>query len=419
MIVAMWARAVAMGLVVAIGCGSEKSGETPPAPRSEKGSAEAKVEEALADIVATTADVIGTVEVRRKGSPTWEKVAVGTTLRERDWVRTGKGSFARVRFGERGFVDLREDTTIIVDQAIKVETGTLTGQAGPGRDPLIVRADDGSEAKITAAAGSEIAEFRITPNKSKGVEIAATKGSLSLTTAGGQRAVGQGQASDVAGNKAGEVVQLLTFPRSLSPGIDARFLFVEKKPIKIAWQTVPTAGRYFVQIAHDTEFHQMLMAIDTTSTSTTFTPDKPGMYAWRIAARDKKDRLGEYGYARRIFVEENPPKDLLLAPADGTKVGFSDNYPRIEFSWQSPGDAAQYKLVVGKGNVPTADTVVNLTTTDQRVEIGTLREGAYRWGVYAMRDGREEPIFISPRVLTIRRQRVKAHTEKLWDDDKR
>jgi hypothetical protein len=418
MIVAMWARAVATGLVVAIGCGSEKSGETPPAPRGDRGSADTKVEEALADIVATTADVIGTVEVRRKGSPTWEKVAVGTTLRERDWVRTAKGSYARVRFGERGYVDLREDTTIIVDTAIQVETGTLTGQAGPGKDPLVVRAGDGSEAKITAAAGSEIAEFRVTPSKTKGVEIAATKGSLSVKTAGGDRAVGQGQASDVAGNKAGDVVQLLTFPKSVSPGIDARFLFVAKKSIKIAWKPVPGASRYFVQIAHDTEFHQMQMAIDTTSTSTTFIPDKPGMYAWRIAARDKKDRLGEYGYARRIFVEENPPKDLLLAPADGTKVGFSDNYPRIEFSWQPTGDTKQYKLVVGKGNVPTVDTVINMTTTEQHVEIGSLREGAYRWGVYAIRDGVEEPIFISPRVLTIRRQRVKAHTEKLWDDDK-
>ena len=203
----------------------------------------------------------------------------------------------------------------------------------------------------------------------------------------------------------------------MSPGIDARFLFVKDKSIKLTWQPVPGASRYHVQIARDTEFREMLMAIDTISTSTTFLPDRVGVYAWRIAARDKTERLGENGFARRIYLEEDPPKDLLLAPVDGAKVGFSDAYPRIEFSWQTPGDATQFKLVIGRGSVPTIDPVVALATNEQHVEIGTLREGAYRWGVYAIRDGLEEPIFISPRVLTIRRQRVKAHTEKLWDDE--
>src|SRR6185436_11500317 len=128
---------------------------------------------------------------------------------------------------------------------------------------------------------------------------------------------------------------------------------------------VPGASRYLVQIAKDTEFHEMRMSIETATTSTTFVPDTFGMYAWRIAARDKKtERLGEYGFARRIFVEENPPKDLLLAPVDGAKVGFSESYPRIVFSWQSPGDVTQYRLVVGRGSVPTADTVASVPTSE-------------------------------------------------------
>jgi hypothetical protein len=415
MIEAMWARALAMSFV-ALGCGSKEADKgQDQAPAT--GSADTKIEEALADIVATTADVIGTVEVRRKGSATWEKVAVGTTLRERDWVRTSKASFARVRFGERGFVDLREDTTIIVDTAIKVEAGTLTGRAEPGKAALVVKADDGSQATIAAVDGNEPAEFRLTPNKNKGLEVAVMRGAARVSTSSGERSLRAGQASDIADNNAGDVVDLIAFPRSLSPGIDARFLFVKDKSAKLTWQNVPGASRYHVQIARDTEFREMLMAIDTMSTSTTFLPDRVGVYAWRVAARDKTERLGEYGFARRIYFEENPPKDLLLAPVDGAKVGFSDAYPRIEFSWQTPGDATQFKLVVGKGSMPTIDAVVTIATNEQRVEIGTLREGAYRWGVYAVRDGLEEPIFISPRVLTIRRQRVKAHTEKLWDDD--
>jgi hypothetical protein len=413
----MWARGLAIGLVATLGCGSERTSEAPPKPTPQR-SAETKVEEALADIVATTSDVVGSVEVRRKGSPTWEQVAVGTTLRERDWVRTSKGSFARVRFGDRGFVELREETTIIVDTAIKVEAGTLTGQAEPGQKPIVVATADGSEAKIAAPSGGEAAEFRLTP-KDQGIEVAVTKGTAQLSTSGGETSLKAGQASDVVGSNVGDIVQLMPYPKSISPGIDARFLFVEKKQIKIAWQPVKGASRYFVQIARDTEFRQMLMAIDTMTTSSSFTPDKPGMFAWRIAARDKNERLGEYGFARRIFVEEHPPEDLLLAPVADAKIGFADTYPRIEFSWQSPGDATRFKLLVSRGATPTVDPVVQLATNEQRIEVGTLREGTYRWGVYAIRNGLEEPIFIAPRALTIRRQRVKAHTEKLWDDDKR
>src|SRR4051812_10328201 len=107
-----------MALCALTACkGKEKPQERPAAT----GSAEIKhVEEALGNIVATCAEVTGTVEVRRKGQATWEKVAIGAPLRERDWVRTGPGSFVRVRFTDRGYLDVREQTTLLVDTAISV-----------------------------------------------------------------------------------------------------------------------------------------------------------------------------------------------------------------------------------------------------------------------------------------------------------
>ena len=42
--------------------------------------------------MATASETVGTIEVRRKGQVNWEPVVVGTTLRERDWVRTGPRS---------------------------------------------------------------------------------------------------------------------------------------------------------------------------------------------------------------------------------------------------------------------------------------------------------------------------------------
>jgi len=418
MIPSVRARAVVLGFVVAAACGNDKR-EAAPSPAPTGSGDTRQVQQALAEIVATTSDVVGTVEVRRKGSATWERVAVGATLRERDWIRATKGSFARVRIGDRGFVELREDTTIIVDTAIRVETGTLTGQAEPGKAPLVVRAEDGSETRIAAAEGGTATQFRVTPRRDKGVEIAVTGGAATLSTSNGETSLSEGQATEISENKAGEVVQLIAFPRSLTPGIDARFQFVSGKAITLAWSVVKGASGYHLQIARDVDFRELVQSSDLRETTASFTPDRPGLYAWRVAARDSSERLGEYGFARRVYAEQDPPRDLLLAPVDGAKVGFSDSYPRIEFSWQSPGEAAEYKLVIGKGKEPTTDTVTTVPTSEQKVEIGSLREGTYHWGVYAIRDGVEVPIFIAPRLLTIRRQRVKALTEKLWDDDAR
>jgi hypothetical protein len=127
----------------------------------------------------------------------------------------------------------------------------------------------------------------------------------------------------------------------------------------------------------------------------------------RLNVRKHLDFIGrakDAGATLVVFPELSvtgyPPKDLLLTPPDGAKVGFSDSYPKIEFSWQSLGDASGYKLVVGRGAVPSVDPIVTIPTEGQKVEVGSLREGVYHWGVYAVVDGRDEPIFMISRYVS-------------------
>jgi hypothetical protein len=287
----------------------------------------------------------------------------------------------------------------------------------PGAEALRVKAADGSEAHIAAPAGATAPSmFRISPAADNSLDIAALKGGVAVQTQAGERAVAAGKATRVVKQAASEPVSLIAFPKSVAPGIDARFHFVADKPIDLQWAPVKGATGYRVQVSKDTEFRQLVMSTDATSTALQFAAKTPGIYAWRVAARDKTNVLGEYGFGRRIYFEQEPPKDLLLTPLDGAKVGFSDAYPKIEFSWQSLGDAEKYKLVVGRGAVPSVDPIVTIPTDNQKVEVGSLREGVYHWGVYAVVDGRDEPIFMSAREITIRKQRVKAHTENLWNE---
>jgi hypothetical protein len=353
--------------------------------------------EQLSQIVATCADLHGTSEVRRKGSVRWEKIALGATLREGDWVRTAGGSHARLRFAG-GFLDLGEDTAVIVDKAIAIEHGAVTGTA-EGKDGFVVQAGDGSRATI---AGTQTpVEFRLTPTPQHGLEVAVIKGAAQLVTQGGSRALAAGEASDVANERAGEVVKLIAFPKSLSPGVDARFLFAAETPIPLTWSSVPGAARYHLQVARDTEFHALVRTSDASAPNGSFVPDAEGVYLWRVAARGANGRLGEYGFARRIYCEKDEPHDLLVAPSDGQQIGFSGDPPRVVFSWRPRGDAKDYKLVVER--VRDGEAVVNAAIAGQQRQV-VLDEGIYRWGVYAVHAGGEQPIFLKQRQLAIRKQ---------------
>jgi hypothetical protein len=404
----VWKSAIALAVVVVVGlaCRDKGAGE-----QTATGSGSAHVEQAAAQIVATSAETSGTVEVRRKGEVRWERVDVGATFRERDWVRTGANSFARLRFATHGFLDLGENTTVLVDSSVSVESGSVVGIA-EGAEPIRVNAGDGSEARIAAAPGGP-AEFRLTPSGT-GLEIAVIKGNLEVTTKDGKRIVAAGQATDVAQQRTSEVVQLLPFPKSLSPGVDARFKFGAGLRIPLAWTEVPGAAHYHLQIARDTEFHNLVMTSETAGTNGSFSPDAEGLYVWRVAARDASGRLGEYGFARRLYCESGEPRDLLIGPRDGFKIEFPSKPPAVEFSWRSMGDIKKYKLIIERA--PGSEPVVSTVTAAQQLSV-TLDEGTYVWGVYAIKpNDEEEPIFLTLRLLTIHKQQgPKIHTEVHWN----
>jgi hypothetical protein len=318
----------AVGATVAIACSCK--GHPEPADSAVSQVAIAHVEEALAKIVATCAEARGPVETRRKGLPQWDPATVGATFRERDWVRTGTAAFARIRFSAGGFLELREATTILVDTALSIESGSLVAITEPGGGPIVVKAKDGSKARIVAGAGEPTAQIRLTA-AGDNLEIAVTKGTINVVTTDGEQPIAAGEARDLGGQKISAPVKLIAFPRSLSPGVDARFKYVADMKVALTWRAVPQAARYRVQVARDTEFETLVLDTAATATSSAFVPDALGTYVWRVAAVDAEGRLGEFGFVRRIYCEEDEPRDLLIAPPDGIKFGFADTVPRIGF----------------------------------------------------------------------------------------
>jgi hypothetical protein len=350
-------------------------------------------------------------------------VATGSVFRAGDVVRTGPGAFARVEFLAGGGLEVEENASLVIDAApaqaaagapagaaesrISVEAGVVRGflpAAEEGDVPLgiVIKTSEGEETRIAARPGEKQVSFRLTRGKA-GTEVAVTKGQARVVGKGGEKVLRSGQAVEVAAAGMGEVTELLDFPASVEPGIDARFLWKKDLSIRLAWKPVEGATGYRVQIARDLAFQGLEQSQDVAGTEASFEPRGEGTYAWRVASRDAGGRYGEYGFARRIYCEKEPPRDLLVGPIDGAVVKYADAPPPIPFTWQSAGDATSYRLVVVRGRDIGAEPEVSRSTPEQRLEIEGLPAGEYVWGVYVDDRRTPEPIFVRPRLLLVQK----------------
>lgn len=407
------ALASLLALLVASGCsscGRKPAETTPPADSTAK---------ALASIVATLADATGDVQVRRAGQSTWAPLETGAAFRAGDEIRTGALSFARVEFLSGGGLELQEKASVIIDVTapqgadaggvtpearVSVTSGEVQGflpEAAKGATTgFVIRDAEGAETRLAAAPGEQQAAFRLSRG-AKGTELAVTQGAASLGSGKDAKALKRGQAVEMAGGAVSAPIELIDFPASAEPGVDARFHYKPGIQVRMTWKPVPEAAGYRIQVGHDLAFQAIDASKELTATEFTFAPKAPGMNSWRVAARDRNGRYGEYGFARRFYTEKEPPRELLIGPEDGATLRFTDEAPPVTFSWESAGAATAYRLVVARGPDLLNQKIVSATSEGQRVQLEGLDPGTLYWGVYVDDDKAPEPIFVKPRRLVL------------------
>jgi len=413
-----WKRALLATLVLLVvlaGCRPAP----PPAPPPAEAAA------SLAAIVATFASAVGDVQVRRHGQPGWEGAGVGAVLRAGDEVRTGALSTARLEFLAGGGLELEAEAVVTVgaspparpasgaaategvgETRVEVKEGVVRGllpaavegDAGPG---ILVRSGDGAEVRLAAKVGDRGAIVRLS-RRGAGTEIAVLQGSAGVRGDRGDATLASGQVALASAGALSEAGELIDFPQSREPGIDARFLFARGSPIRLTWAGVAGAAGYRVQVAEDLSFQHVEVVRDVEGTETAFAPGGPGLHVWRVASRDLQGRLGEYGFARRFHCEEATPRDLLVGPAEGAALKTADASAQVSFSWESAGEARAYRLVVARGTDLLSERVAGLVVQGQRAGV-ELAPGDYWWGVYVDDGSEQRPLFLRPRRLSIRK----------------
>lgn len=420
-------RAVVLALLV--GCSKAPPPEVGAQPVPPDASS--PTEASLASLIASCASSSGEVQVRRVGKPYWEAVTTATVFRAGDWVRTAKGAAARVEFLTGGGLELGPEAVVVIDAAppptgtgegtasealVEVERGEVRGFApkASGEGPAAavhIKTADGSQVSLVGNDGPEPMEFRLTRG-AQSTEVAVLRGAGTLRSSRGALALRSGQAADVSGGAVGEVVELPDFPQLSEPGIDSRFEAKAGQVIRLGWKSVPLAASYRLEIARDFSFQVQAVVADTEETSYDFRPEREAVFVWRVASRDAEGRVGEFGFARRIYFEREQPKDLLLGPEDGAIFSSLDARPKVTFSWQSAADARAYRLVVSNSEDLLRTPVVTMRAQDQRAEVKTLSPGEYWWGAYIEGDP-PTPIFLKARRLILKKAiRGKLKTPK-------
>ncbi|RKG55501.1 serine/threonine protein kinase [Corallococcus sp. AB011P] len=252
----------------------------------------------------------------------------------------------------------------------------------------------GNALLVEAHAGPT--EFRVT-RTARGMHLSVSRGRLLLSEGTHRRTLEAGNWLDVARGLEDAEHDGPPFPTSLSPGVDARIAWSPELRIPLSWRPLDDARSYQVQVARDLGFRQRIVDTQVEGLAFTFVPPEPGMFVWRVSALDSEGRPGEPGFARRVFVERQRPRGLLVTPRDGYEAPKADE--DLVFAWQSIGGAPRYRLVVARDR-ELRHPVLMREGSPQQVVLPGLAPGEYSWGVYVAEDP-PVPLFQKARRLVV------------------
>ncbi len=161
---------------------------------------------------------------------------------------------------------------------------------------------------------------------------------------------------------------------------------------RFGWAEVEGAVDYHVQIARDAEFRELVEDARPLRKTRFRAPRDlpPGVYHWRVAARDDEGNAGPFGAAERFMVVPAPPRDLQVR--DDERI----------LRWEDAGAGNRYRVQVARRADfarPAVDRMVDAPRLD-------LRElGGGRWHVRVQvvhDDGYAEP-FDAPQTIRLAR----------------
>lgn len=274
--------------------------------------------EKAAEAVAVLSEVTRRVKDKPASGIAWADSTPGSLLRNRHAVQTFNRSSAKVTFGDRHTLRLKENTLVVIKSLDADDRGAtrkaslivMDGQlsAEIGRDEERFEVEVATAAGTTRVAspdhGGETA-FNVTVNKDRSSTFTVSEGAAEITAEGETVKLEANQVVTVgAAEPPGKVAELPPPPRTIEPEEESVYHYRSRPPrVGFRWEDA-SCDSYRFELARDGGFDQVVRREKLRKTTLLHGNFEPGEYHWRVSCRrDGVDGLA--GRPRRFRLEQD------------------------------------------------------------------------------------------------------------------
>ncbi len=287
-----------------------------------------------------------TAQRRFQALVVWEGVKTETLLYNGDAIRTGDGAEATITILKtKTQIELDGSSMIVLnitdDSAnINYAYGSLRANNAAGKGAALnIKTKDNKTITI------QNSDVKLATTKGKDLNVTVSKGEAKVSVGGKAQTLKKDQLAILSGNK----VQIRPLNlKPVAPADNARF-FVQAATASRAFSWAPITGSPAVtlELASDRGFSAGIIRKGAGSGTATSTTLKPGVYYWRISARNKRSKKLEFSAVRKFTVFRTQPV-VLSSPASGSRIEFVENQPLVSFAWNKNDLATGYKLEIAQ-----------------------------------------------------------------------
>jgi hypothetical protein len=293
-------------------------------------------------------------KVEAQASPIpWEDARLNDLLVERDGVRTYPRSSAEMAFSDGTRLFVTEDSLVflqrtggalrgvehksveIIQGQAEVEARPVAGRAAPPASEVEIVLGSARATARTDRSGA--VQTRARRSEGGGAKLMAYSGDADLEAGGAKVQVPQGMGSSVgASGPPAPPEKLLAAPRALAPADGAE---VACSNPSFAWETVPEAASYIVEVCRDPGCGSLVERGAGVAGAAWRPQALPAasLY-WRVTARSRSGLDGYPGAARKLAVtstqtDDQPPAGTLELTGPQVRIGdtlFAGPGARIE-----------------------------------------------------------------------------------------
>ena len=276
------------------------------------------------------------VQSRQADSVAWEHAAKGMVLHPRDAVQTARNSSASIRVGEKGTIDLGENSLVVLQRVEKdaalreqrsfllIVDGELRGRIeGTRQHPAALDvASAGGVGRIVSRGGDEgAADLRVSVNPDRETTYSVFEGIAEVEGSGRTVRIGPNEYTVVAPSAPPtSPAALPAAPVLLGPADGAEYRFRSLPPrVRFSWEAGEPAEAYRIVLARDAGFRDRLVDEWVADPSFTHGNLGAGAYFWRASAKRGGVESG-YPKARTVVLVQTgapPPLQAEVGPVPG------------------------------------------------------------------------------------------------------